>query len=134
MSAGGSDGGRPGVGDRSPPPPPAASLSPVPRRPRNRDDRHAIVVEHVVEKSSTGLVFPTLTRTNHAEWSLVMRVNLEASGLWDAIEDGIREDRSTLVALLRAVPEEMQAGLTCKETAADTWEAIRIVRMGGDWI
>jgi hypothetical protein len=51
-----------------------------------------------------------------------MRMNLQVAGLWDAIEYRIgdyREDHSALTALLQAVPEEMQAGLTCKETAAD---------------
>jgi hypothetical protein len=72
-------------------------------------------------------------RKNYAEWSLVMMVNLQAAGLWDTIEYSIadyREDRSTLAAL----PEEMLAGLVCKKTAADAWEAIQIVRMGGDRI
>jgi hypothetical protein len=32
------------------------------------------------------------------------------------------------------VPEEMQADLACKETAADAWEAIRTVHMGGERI
>jgi hypothetical protein len=35
---------------------------------------------------------------------------------------------------LRAVPEEMQAGLARKEPATEVWEAIRAVRMGGDKI
>jgi hypothetical protein len=94
-------------------------------------------VERIVEKSSAGIVFLTLTRTNYAEWSLVMRVNLQAAGLWDAIEYGTadyREDHSALAALLRAVPEDMQAGLACKEIASDAWEAIWTVRMGGDRI
>jgi hypothetical protein len=38
-------------------------------------------VERVIEKSSTGIVFPTLTRTNYLKWSLVMHVNLQAVGL-----------------------------------------------------
>jgi hypothetical protein len=66
-----------------------------------------------------------------------MRVNLQAAGLWDAIKDGTadyQEDHSALAALLRAVPEEMQAGLACKETVAGAWEAIRTVRMGGERI
>jgi hypothetical protein len=92
----------------------------------------------VIEKSSAAIVYPVLTRTNYSEWELVMRVNLQAVGLWDAIElgtdDDYREDRSALAALLCAVPEEMQAGLACKESAADAWEAIRAIRMGGDRI
>jgi hypothetical protein len=56
------------------------------------------------------IIYPTLTRSNYAEWSLVMQVNLQAVGLWDAIDlstDDYHEDRSALVTLLHTVPEEM---------------------------
>jgi hypothetical protein len=90
-------------------------------------------VVRVIEKSSTGIVFLTLTRTNYVKWSLVMMVNLQAVGLWEANGCGTtnyREDWNALAALLHAVLEEMQVGLACKETATDAWEAIWIVRMG----
>lgn len=108
------------------------SPSPPPRRNRHR---HGDVVERVVEKSSAGLVYPVLTRTNYTEWSLVMRVNLQAAGLWRVIEIGVgtyNDDRHALAALLRAVPLEMQAGLAVKETAAEAWDAIRTIRVGVD--
>jgi hypothetical protein len=111
------------------------SLSPPPRRPRHRGGDRNFVTERVVEKSSSSLVFPTLTRTNYTEWSLVMKVNLQAAGLWEVIHSGdgdYREDRSALAALLRAVPSEMQAGLAVKATAREAWEAIRKVRVGAD--
>jgi hypothetical protein len=60
------------------------SLSPPVRRPCRGVER---VIERVIEKSSSaGIVYPTLTRTNYTEWSLVMKVNLQAAGLWDVIE------------------------------------------------
>jgi hypothetical protein len=50
------------------------SLSLPARRPRRGGER---VIERVIEKSSSaGIVYPTLTRTNYTEWSLVMKVNL----------------------------------------------------------
>ncbi len=105
------------------------SLSPPARRPRRGGER-------VIEKSSSaGIVYPTLTRTNYTEWSLVMKVNLQAAGLWDVIESGdgdYRDDRTALAAILRAVPLEMQAGLAVKPTATEAWEAIRQVRVGAD--
>jgi hypothetical protein len=64
-------------------------------------------------------VYLTLTRTNYTEWSLVMKVNLQAAGLWDVIEFGAgdyRDDRTALAAILRAVPPEMQAGLAVRPT------------------
>jgi hypothetical protein len=98
------------------------SLSPSARRKRRGGER-------VIEKtSSAGIVYPTLTRTNYTEWSLVMKVNLQAAGLWDVIDssDGdYRDDRTALAAILRAVPLEMQAGLAVKPTATEAWEAIR---------
>jgi hypothetical protein len=56
-------------------------------------------------------------RTNYTEWSLVMKVNLQAAGHWDVIESGngdYRDDRTALATILRAVPLEMQAGLAVK--------------------
>jgi hypothetical protein len=89
----------------------------------------------VVEKATVSIVYPVLTRTNYSEWSLVMRMNLQAAGLWDAIQKGVgdyRDDRNALAALLRAVPLEMQAGLAVKETAKEAWEAIHSIRVGAN--
>jgi hypothetical protein len=43
------------------------SLSPPPRRPRHRGEDRNIVTEHIVEKSSSSLAFPTLMRMNYTE-------------------------------------------------------------------
>jgi hypothetical protein len=75
------------------------------------------------------IFYPTLTRSNYLEWSLVIQGNLQATGILDAIELGTedyREDLSALATLLHTVPEEMQAGLARKEFIAFAWEAIRI--------
>jgi hypothetical protein len=69
-----------------------------------------VVIERVVKKSTAAIV---LTCTNYSEWALVMRVNLQAVGLWDIISQGIsdyREDRNALAVMLWAVPQEMQPG------------------------
>jgi hypothetical protein len=61
-----------------------------------------------------------------------MMVNLKAAGLWDIIKSGAgdyRDDRSALAALLLAVPLEMQAGLTVKDTTHDASEEIRRDRL-----
>jgi hypothetical protein len=50
--------------------------------------------------------YPTLIRTNYNEWSLLMKVNMQAQGLWHAIEPEeeeiveYQEDRLALVAIL----------------------------------
>jgi hypothetical protein len=94
--------------------------------------------EHVIEKpSSASIVYPTLMRTNYTEWSLVMKVNLQAAGLWDVIEDGdgdYRDDRATIATILHVVQLEMQAALAVKPTSTEAWEAIRQVRVGADWV
>ena len=80
-----------------------------------------------------GTTFPTLTSTNYIEWSLVMKVHLESWGLWDAIEGNaqhVRDDKSALGVLLRAVPPEMLGVLVVKETAKAAWDTIKVMRMG----
>jgi uncharacterized membrane protein YgcG len=106
---------------------------PAPRHPcHHSTDRNV-----VVKKSSVAIIYLTLTRSNYTKWALVMQVNLQAAGLWDAIEldtDNYYEDQSALAVLLHAVPKEMQPGLARKESTTDAWEAIRVIRMGGDHI
>ena len=96
------------------------SVSPPPRRWR-RTGREP-VVEHVIKRSSASIVYPTLTRTNYTEWSMVMRVNLQAQGLWEAVDPGTDDfhaDRTALAAILRAVPQDMLTSLVQKETACE---------------
>jgi hypothetical protein len=99
-----------------------------------RHSGQEVIIERVVEKASTSIVYAVLTRTNYSEWSLVMRVNLQV-GMWDVIHKGIGDywdDRNALAALLRAVPTEMQAWLVVKETVKDAWEAILSIWVGAD--
>jgi hypothetical protein len=57
-----------------------------------RSERHTseIVVERVVERVASEHVapvenFPVLTKTNYYDWAALMRVMLQARGLWDAV-------------------------------------------------
>lgn len=65
-----------------------------------------------------------------------MCVNLEAAGLWHAVEpdDGniieYQEDRLAMTAILRSVPSDMLGSLARKRTARSAWEAVKTVRMG----
>ena len=111
-----------------------ASPSPPPRGRRPPERR--VIVERVVKEASASVQYPTLTRTNYNEWSLLMRVNLQAQGLWHAVEpeeeDVIeyRDDRLAFAAILRVVPPEMLASLATKRTAQSAWEAIKSRRIG----
>lgn len=83
-----------------------------------------IMVERVVKEIGSSIQYPELTRTNYNEWALVMQLNHEAKGLWEAIEDGTkdqREDRMELAAVLRAVPSEMRSSLSKKMSAKEAW-------------
>jgi hypothetical protein len=96
--------------------------SPSPILRRSGHSGHEVVVERVVEKATTAIMYPVLSCTNYTEWSLVMRMNLQAAGLWEAISKGAgdyRKDRNTLAALLQAVPPEMQVGLAVNELAME---------------
>jgi hypothetical protein len=66
--------------------------------------------------------YPTRPRTNYNEWSLLMKVNMQAQGQWQAIEleeeeiIEYREDRFALAAILRVMPPEMITSLATKCT------------------
>jgi hypothetical protein len=109
------------------------SLSPTPRRGRTRPQ---IIVKRTVKEANATVQYPMLTRTNYEEWEMLMRVNMEAAGIWYAIEpyEGeeveYRDDRLALAAILRSVPTEMLPTLRGKRTAQAAWEAVRTIRVG----
>jgi hypothetical protein len=77
-----------------------------------------------------------MIRTNYNEWSLLMKVNMQAQGLCHAIEleeeeiVEYREDRLAFTAILQVVPPEMLASLATKHTAQSAWEAIKSHHVG----
>jgi hypothetical protein len=83
------------------------------------------------------IVYPMLTRMNNMEWSAVIRVNLHAVGLWEAIQYVDIEycdDKLVLAVMLHAVPAKMQVSLTNKETGCEAWGLIRRVCIGVDCV
>jgi hypothetical protein len=90
----------------------------------------------MVERAAAGtLEFPTLAKGNYHEWALMMKVNLEAMGLWNVVESSSverREDRVALAAILRAVPAEMKSTIAEKSSAKEAWMAVRIMRLGDE--
>ncbi|CAN6381799.1 unnamed protein product [Urochloa humidicola] len=90
----------------------------------------------VVAVASTDTVeLPLLTKANYHEWSLVMKVPLEAMELWDAVEADCKEcakDRPALAAVLHAVPSEMKVELAVKKSVKEAWEAVKKMRVGDD--
>lgn len=70
-----------------------------------------------------------LTKSSYNEWSLIMKVKMQARQMWDAIccdDIDFYDDRRALEAILAAVPPEMAPTLADKETARDAIAASRI--------
>ena len=84
-----------------------------------RSSGRELAMPRPLREATGSTSYPPLTRTNYAEWSLLMKVILQARGLWTVIEIGpcpdddadYRDDRLALEAILRAVPPEMLATL-----------------------
>jgi hypothetical protein len=65
-------------------------------------------------------LWPMLTKTNYKEWSLVMKVKMQARKMWDAVRRvhvDFHDDRRALEAILTMVLLEMAPTLAVKETA-----------------
>ena len=126
------NGGGGGSRSRTPPRERSRGRSRV-RRERQVVIHQAAATERAPFLPGAGTTFPTLTSTNYIEWSLVMKVHLESWGLWDEIEGNaqhVRDDKSALGVLLRAVPPEMLGVLVVKETAKAARDTIKVMPMG----
>jgi hypothetical protein len=107
------------------------------RRPRGEQAGGERVIERVVEKvAPVGLAnYPILTKTNYNEWSLLMKIKLEARSLWAAVDKGDGEfqvDRMALDAICSAVPPDMIATLAVKPTTKEVWDCIKTMCIDDD--
>jgi hypothetical protein len=78
-----------------------------------------------------------LTKTNYTQWSLVMKLKMQARNLWSAIEPGgvsMQEGHMALDAITSAVPTEMVASLVAKNSALEAWNAVKERRVGSDQV
>lgn len=101
------------------------SQAPSPSR-RRRGTRHSIVQRVIKEVGALAI----LTKANYNDWSLVMKVKLQARGLWRVMDFG--KCRMALEAILLGLPPELQAPIVVKSSAQEAWEAIRKVQIGDD--
>jgi len=87
-----------------------------------------------VKESS--LVWPMLSRSNYAEWAMLMQINYEAMEIWETIDPGTNvkrsQDRQAMGALMRSVPKEMWGTLGAKKTVKEAWETVQVMRIGAD--
>ena len=77
------------------------------------------MLQTVYRDSGAGMLWPMLTKSNYHEWSLLMKVKLQARWLWEAVHVGggdYDNDRRALEALCVVVPTELGASLANKAT------------------
>jgi hypothetical protein len=109
---------------------------------RGRSERRTseIVVERVMERVASERVapaenFPVLMKTNYYDWAALMRVMLQARGLWDAVIVGTMdytEDRLALDVITKAVPLELMGSIASKPSAKAAWESLVLHNVGVD--
>jgi hypothetical protein len=92
-----------------------------------------------VEKiGSVGLTnYPILMKTNYNQWAQLMRIKLEAHGLWGVVDPSdakFHVDRMALDAICSAVSAEMITVLATKDLAMEAWESIRMIQISDDCI
>ena len=84
----------------------------------------------VIRETTASVKYSMLTRSNYNEWALLMRVNLQAQGLWHAAEpeEGemieYREDRLAFAAIVWFLCASKDAGVSLHQ-------AHRAIGLGG---
>jgi hypothetical protein len=89
----------------------------------------------MIREVGGGSSYPTLTKTNYADWALLMKVKLRARGLWTTVEKGgsnVQEDMMVLDALSSVVLPEMVSAVVSRDTTKEVWEIIKVMRVGDD--
>ncbi|CAO2199416.1 unnamed protein product [Urochloa humidicola] len=102
---------------------------------RSPESRGMTYVVKKTVRDIAGASDSMLTRTNYAEWAVLMKVMLKARGLYDAVTIGTADeqgDQMAMEAILKAVPPELVSPLASAEgtTAKMAWEKIKTLRLG----
>ena len=74
---------------------------------------------------------------NYEQWAVMMRIKLQARGLWDAIKHGTVdyvEDRMALEAMCSGILPEMYTIVWNKKTAKMAWDCFTMMRIGDERI
>ena len=76
------------------------------RSPERRGRQTTYVVKKTVREAGNAQ-YPMLTRTNYAEWVVLMKVMLKTRRLWAAVTVGTvdeKDDQSAMEAILKSMP------------------------------
>jgi hypothetical protein len=101
----------------------------------NDTSKDGVVIQTVIREVGGGSSYPTLTKTNYSDWTLLMKVKLNARALWSIIEDGgadQQEEMMVLDALCGVIPPEMVPTIAKKETTKEAKDVITTMRIGDD--
>jgi cyclopropane fatty-acyl-phospholipid synthase-like methyltransferase len=80
-----------------------------------------------LERVASAGNFSVLTKTNYYDWTALMRVMLQARGMWDAVIVGTTdytEDRLALKVIAKAVPPERTGSIASKPSTKAAWESL----------
>jgi hypothetical protein len=76
-----------------------------------------------------------MTKTNYYEWATLMRVMLQAWGMWHAVKEvseDYMEDRMALEVIAKAVQPNMLGSIASKPTVKVAWDLITMRNVGVD--
>jgi hypothetical protein len=94
-----------------------------------------VIVEWVIERVVPSGNFSILTKANYFEWAALMRVMLQARGMWAVFTEGgieYTEDRMALEVIAKAVPPEMLGSIVNKTLVKAVWDSIILRNVGVD--
>ena len=94
-----------------------------------------LVIHRVTKEISSSGAFPMLTKSNYHDWAALIRVMLQARGLWLAVSvgtDDYTEDRMALEVITKAVPPELMGTIASKASAKIAWDSLQLRNVGAD--
>lgn len=88
---------------------------------------------------TVGLNYPLLTKSNYTAWSIKMQANMQAHGIWSAIENADPKavvdekiDNVAKATIFQAIPDDILLSLAEKKTAKEVWTAIKTMCLGAE--
>ncbi|KAI3712004.1 hypothetical protein L1987_70553 [Smallanthus sonchifolius] len=96
------------------------------------------IIMHQREVSSSTLTCPKLTSLNYNTWTVMMEANLDAQGLWEAIDPVTgeaadeRKNKTARAIIYQALPENVLMQVATTRSAREIREALRIRFLGAD--